>query len=138
MRARQCLVSSKPSSLINVVSTPQTKSGRTNVADDRLRLLEDKFVSLAHSARTIRQLRHIHAQIVRQNFSQSSFVITQLISSCAPFGSTNYAISIFHSFINPNHFIFNALIRALVMNPALMYHLVILHSCYGWMFVLID
>ncbi|XP_077227843.1 tetratricopeptide repeat (TPR)-like superfamily protein [Tasmannia lanceolata] len=77
---------------------------------------ENHFISLIHASKTTHHLKQIHTQIILQNLNQRSHVISQLISSCSPFKSMDYALSIFHNFHNPNAFIFNALIRALSDN----------------------
>ncbi|XP_043703561.1 pentatricopeptide repeat-containing protein At1g04840-like [Telopea speciosissima] len=74
---------------------------------------ENHYISLVHACRTTAQLKQIHAQLFVHNLSQSSRVITQLISTCSLFKSMEYAVSVFRHFHDPNSFIFNALIRGL-------------------------
>ncbi|KAF8388440.1 hypothetical protein HHK36_027110 [Tetracentron sinense] len=74
------------------------------------------FISFIHACKTTQQLKQIHAQILLHNLSQSSWITTQLISTCSCFKSVNYAILIFRYFLHPNSFVFNAMIRALSEN----------------------
>ncbi|XP_043688293.1 pentatricopeptide repeat-containing protein At1g04840-like [Telopea speciosissima] len=82
-------------------------------ANGDFRPSEKHYISLVHACRTTPQLKQIHAQLFVHNLSQSSRVITQLISTCSLFKSMEYAILIFRHFLDPNSFVFNALIRGL-------------------------
>ncbi|KAJ4967968.1 hypothetical protein NE237_014669 [Protea cynaroides] len=74
---------------------------------------ENLYIPLVHACRTTQQLKQIHAQLFVHNLSQSSRVITQLISTCSMFKSMEYALLIFRHFHDPNSFVFNSLIRGL-------------------------
>ncbi|XP_009768191.1 pentatricopeptide repeat-containing protein At1g04840-like [Nicotiana tabacum] len=79
-------------------------------------LNETHFISLIHNCKNTHQLQQIHAQIIRQNLSSNSRIITQLISSASVRKSIDYALSIFNCFRDPNLYLFNALIRGLKEN----------------------
>ncbi|XP_016479905.2 pentatricopeptide repeat-containing protein At1g04840-like [Nicotiana tabacum] len=79
-------------------------------------LNETHFISLIHTCKNTLQLQKIHAQIIRQNLSSNSRIITQLISSASLRKSIDYALSIFNYFRGPNLYLFNALIRGLKEN----------------------
>ncbi|KAL5703245.1 hypothetical protein ACHQM5_028360 [Ranunculus cassubicifolius] len=76
-------------------------------------LHETKFISQIHASKTLKQLNQIHAQIILNNLTQSSRIITQLISSHFTLNSINPPFSIFKQLDKPTTFVYNSLIRGL-------------------------
>ncbi|KAJ0036078.1 hypothetical protein Pint_25482 [Pistacia integerrima] len=74
---------------------------------------ETHFISLIHYSKTIKQLRQIHAQILRHKLFPNSRITTQLISASSLLKSVHYSLSIFNHFTPKNSHVFNALIRGL-------------------------
>ncbi|XP_047323830.1 pentatricopeptide repeat-containing protein At1g04840 [Impatiens glandulifera] len=77
---------------------------------------ETQFISLIHSSRITQHLQQIHAQIIVRGLSFNSRIVTQFISASSLLKSSDYALSIFKEFGNPNVYVFNALIRGLTEN----------------------
>uniref|UniRef100_A0A7N1A7I2 Pentatricopeptide repeat-containing protein n=1 Tax=Kalanchoe fedtschenkoi TaxID=63787 RepID=A0A7N1A7I2_KALFE len=79
-------------------------------------LSESDFISLIHSAGGCRQIKQIHARIIKQGMLSSSRIVTQLISATSLHNCADYSVLIFRQFSHPNSYIFNALIRGLADN----------------------
>lgn len=102
-------------------STTKTKSfqSSSHKPSKTKTLTESHFISLIHSSKSTKQLRQIHAQILRHkhNLSLSSYITTQLISAASLRKSVDYSLAIFNYCFTPkNLHVFNALIRGLFQN----------------------
>ncbi|CAN1769987.1 Pentatricopeptide repeat-containing protein At1g04840 [Linum perenne] len=77
---------------------------------------ETYFVSLIHGSTSVLHIRQIHGQILLHGFSNSSHLVTQLVSSSSLRKAIDYAFSVFCQYHPKNLFLFNALIRGLERN----------------------
>ncbi|KAG9446306.1 hypothetical protein H6P81_012434 [Aristolochia fimbriata] len=78
-----------------------------------LRERENYATSLLQSATSFRQITQIHARIIHNNLHQNSFVAAKLVALYYSFKNTSYAARAFHQVPDPNHFVWNALIKGL-------------------------
>ncbi|MCD7451405.1 hypothetical protein HAX54_011713 [Datura stramonium] len=102
--------------VINKLKVPKKSLKIINPTPNNENVNETHFTSLIHNCKNTLQLQEIHAQIIRQNLSSNSRIVTQLISSASSGKSIHYALSIFDCFGDKNLYVFNALIRGLKEN----------------------
>ncbi|XP_058088400.1 pentatricopeptide repeat-containing protein At2g20540 [Magnolia sinica] len=81
-----------------------------------VREIEDQLLPVLQNCTSIKDLKRIHAHIIKYSMSQSNFLATKIIDICGGKGETDYAISIFKQVIQPNIFLYNAVIRAYTHN----------------------
>ncbi|XP_052203805.1 pentatricopeptide repeat-containing protein At2g20540 [Diospyros lotus] len=77
-----------------------------------IRVLEDMFAPLLQKCVEMVRLKKIHAQIFKFSLSQSSFLATKMVDICDQNGEVEYAILLFNQVVEPNSFLYNAMIRA--------------------------
>ncbi|KAI7993987.1 Pentatricopeptide repeat-containing protein [Camellia lanceoleosa] len=77
-----------------------------------IRGLEDMFAPLLKKWIGMVRLKKIHAQMVKFSLSQSSFLITKMVDICDQNGEIEYATLLFNQMVEPNGFLYNAMIRA--------------------------
>lgn len=80
------------------------------------RLLEEKFISLLQSCKTIKELHQIQAQVTLHGFSQNDYVAPKLVTACAELKRMAYAHQVFDQIPEPNFALWNALLRGYARN----------------------
>ncbi|KAH7845616.1 hypothetical protein Vadar_004078 [Vaccinium darrowii] len=70
------------------------------------------FSSLLQKCVGTVRLKKIHAQIVKFSLSQSSFLMTKMVDICSKNGEIEYATLLFKQMVEPNSYLYNAMIRA--------------------------
>lgn len=78
----------------------------------KIREMEDRFVPILKNCLSMVELRKIHAHMVKFSLCQSSFLVTKMVDVCNHHGETEYASLLFKSVVDPNAFLYNAMIRA--------------------------
>ncbi|KAL5783232.1 hypothetical protein ACOSP7_008261 [Xanthoceras sorbifolium] len=78
--------------------------------------LEDLFVPLLQNCIGVKELKKIHAQIVKYSLSQSNFLVTKMVDVCDSKGDLGYASLLFEKVSQKNVFLYNALIRSYTHN----------------------
>ncbi|KAK6146159.1 hypothetical protein DH2020_020028 [Rehmannia glutinosa] len=70
------------------------------------------FVVLS-KCKNIKHFKQIHSQFIKFGLHNTQFALSKLVEFCAvsTHGSLSYAVSIFNSIDNPNHVIYNMMIR---------------------------
>ncbi|XP_062024529.1 pentatricopeptide repeat-containing protein At2g20540 [Rosa rugosa] len=81
-----------------------------------IRELENSFVPKLLNCKTGAGLKKIHAQMVKLSLSQSNFLVTKMVDVCDYSGNVDYASLLFKQVVEPNVFLFNAMIRAYTHN----------------------
>ncbi|XP_024161707.1 pentatricopeptide repeat-containing protein At2g20540 [Rosa chinensis] len=81
-----------------------------------IRELENSFVPKLLNCKTGPGLKKIHAQMVKHSLSQSNFLVTKMVDVCDYSGNVDYASLLFKQVVEPNVFLFNAMIRAYTHN----------------------
>ncbi|EYU45574.1 hypothetical protein ABFS82_14G010600 [Erythranthe guttata] len=76
-------------------------------------LKENPSLSLLSKCRSIKTFKQIHSHFIKFGLHNTQFAVSKLIDFCAvsPYGNLSYAVSIFDSIHNPNHVIYNMMIR---------------------------
>ncbi|XP_065877551.1 pentatricopeptide repeat-containing protein At4g21065-like [Euphorbia lathyris] len=74
---------------------------------------EETLMSMLKKCSTMKELKQIHACIIRAGFQQNLFVVGKVIVFCAvsELGDLNYAVSVFEDIENPDGFLWNTMIR---------------------------
>ncbi|KAL9425891.1 hypothetical protein AB3S75_032793 [Citrus x aurantiifolia] len=65
---------------------------------------------------SIKQLKYVHAILLRVGLDQDGYLLNLLLRSCFHFGQTNYTHLIFSQTKEPNIFLYNTMIRGFVSN----------------------
>ncbi|XP_059638013.1 pentatricopeptide repeat-containing protein At1g08070, chloroplastic [Cornus florida] len=70
-------------------------------------------LALLSKCKSIENLKQIHSQIIKTGLHNTQFALSKLVEFCAvnPSGNLSYALSIFDSIEEPNHIIWNTIIR---------------------------
>ncbi|KAL0368257.1 UNVERIFIED_CONTAM: Pentatricopeptide repeat-containing protein, chloroplastic [Sesamum calycinum] len=70
-------------------------------------------LALLSKCKSIRNFKQIHSQFIKFGLHNTQFALSKLIEFCAvsPYGNLSYAMSIFNSIHDPNHVIYNMMIR---------------------------
>ncbi|KAG8372972.1 hypothetical protein BUALT_Bualt12G0122600 [Buddleja alternifolia] len=70
-------------------------------------------LALLSKCKSINHFKQIHSQFIKFGLHNTQFALSKLVEFCAvsPYGSLSYALSIFNSIHNPNHVIYNMMIR---------------------------
>lgn len=76
------------------------------------RELEDMFIPILRKCNNTRELKRIHAQMEKFSLLQSSFLVTRMLEICDKNGEIDYASLLFRKVLEPNIFLYNAMIRA--------------------------
>lgn len=74
--------------------------------------IEDQITPLLRNCTSFGELEKIHARIVVCSLSSSNYLATQMINLCNSIGYIDYAALVFEQAVDPNVFVYNALIRA--------------------------
>ncbi|KAA8547430.1 hypothetical protein F0562_003706 [Nyssa sinensis] len=76
-------------------------------------LLESRLVSVLHGCNDLKQIKQVHAQVVRKGLDQCCFVLTKLLRMLTKVGAPmdHYALLVFEQVKQPNPFLWTALIR---------------------------
>ncbi|XP_027330759.1 pentatricopeptide repeat-containing protein At1g08070, chloroplastic [Abrus precatorius] len=76
-------------------------------------LQQHPYLYLLAKCNNINTLKQIHSLFVKTGLHNTVFAQSKLIEFCAvsPSGDLSYALSLFHSLHQPNHFVWNTLIR---------------------------
>ncbi|MQL99752.1 hypothetical protein Taro_032473 [Colocasia esculenta] len=80
------------------------------------REMEDRVAAVMRTCVGMSETRKIHARILVLSLSQSNFLATKLVHMCAAAGDTVYAELVFRQLLEPNTFLYNAMIRAYAHN----------------------
>ncbi|KAJ4842116.1 hypothetical protein Tsubulata_033939 [Turnera subulata] len=77
-------------------------------------------LSLLSTCKNIQTLKQIHSQIIKTGLHHTQFALSKLIEFCAvsPSGDLRYALLIFESIENPNHVVWNNLIRGFSLSES--------------------
>ncbi|KAG7965887.1 hypothetical protein I3843_08G023000 [Carya illinoinensis] len=81
-----------------------------------IRELEDLFVPMLRNCVDMVRLKKIQAQVVKLSLSQSNFLLTKMVDVCDNNGNIEYASLLFNQAVEPNGFLYNAMIRAYTHN----------------------
>ncbi|KAG9447368.1 hypothetical protein H6P81_013496 [Aristolochia fimbriata] len=68
--------------------------------------------------RSFRQLKQIHAQILKKDLFRDHILVTKLIRLCSSYHKIDYAIKLFNQLENPLSFTWNIMIRAYTANDS--------------------
>ncbi|KAG6739388.1 hypothetical protein POTOM_056984 [Populus tomentosa] len=100
--------------LASPVSTLQTLSFSDPSPPYKL-VHEHPSLTLLSNCKTLQTLKQIHSQIIKTGLHNTHFALSKLIEFCAvsPHGDLSYALSLFKTIRNPNHVIWNHMIRGL-------------------------
>lgn len=74
--------------------------------------MEDMLAPLLQKWVGIVRLKKVHAQIVKFSLAQSSFLMTKMVDICDKNGEIEYATLLFKQMVEPNSYLYNAMIRA--------------------------
>ncbi|KAL3812826.1 hypothetical protein ACJIZ3_014094 [Penstemon smallii] len=68
----------------------------------------------------MKNLKQIHSQFIKFGLHNTQFAVSKLVEFCAisPYGDLSYALSIFNSIQNPNHVIYNTMIRGYCLSSS--------------------
>ncbi|KAH7521531.1 hypothetical protein FEM48_Zijuj07G0043400 [Ziziphus jujuba var. spinosa] len=88
-----------------------TRTGALSVRE-----LENFFVPSLRNSTKMAELKKIHAHIVKFSLSQSNFLVTKMLDVCDSNGEVDYASLLFKQVVEPNVFLFNAMIRVYTHN----------------------
>lgn len=81
-----------------------------------LKFSSQEALFLLKKCRNLKQLKSIHARIIRHGLSSDQLLVRKLLELCSSSGNMDYATRVFHQLQNPDVFTWNLLIRALTMN----------------------
>ncbi|PIN09657.1 hypothetical protein CDL12_17756 [Handroanthus impetiginosus] len=81
-----------------------------------IRGLEDMFISILRKCNSTMDLKRIHAQMEKFSLLQSNFLVTRMLDICDQNGEIEYASLLFRRVLEPNIFLYNAMIRAYTHN----------------------
>ncbi|KAG5253487.1 pentatricopeptide repeat-containing family protein [Salix suchowensis] len=92
----------------------------TKSADIRNRLIQG-FSYLKH-------LKHIHAALLRLGLDEDTYLLNQVLRFSFNFGNTSYSYRLLYQTKEPNIFLFNTMIRGLVLNYCFQESIEVYHS----------
>ncbi|KAL7122112.1 hypothetical protein ACP275_01G025500 [Erythranthe tilingii] len=81
-----------------------------------VRGLEDMFIAVLRKCNKMVELKRIHAQMEKFSLLQSNFLVTRMLDICDQSGEIQYAALLFKKVVEPNIFLYNAMIRAYTHN----------------------
>ncbi|KAI3468255.1 hypothetical protein Pfo_024918 [Paulownia fortunei] len=81
-----------------------------------IRGLEDMFIPILRKCNSTIDLKRIHAQMEKFSLLQSNFLVTRMLDICDQNGEIEYASLLFKKVLEPNIFLYNAMIRAYTHN----------------------
>lgn len=88
----------------------------TRIGALNIRELEDLFAAILQNCKNMVELKKIHAHIVKYSLSQSNFLVTKMVDVCDDLEDMKHASFVFKQVIEPNGFLYNAMIRAYTHN----------------------
>ena len=88
--------------------TPDTLSFRI----PRIRFGSQEALIFLQKCGNFKQLKQIHAKIIRFGLSSDQFLIRKLVYLCSSYGKMDYATLLFHQIKYPDTFTWNAMIKA--------------------------
>ncbi|XVE71838.1 hypothetical protein DITRI_Ditri10aG0183700 [Diplodiscus trichospermus] len=111
-RSRPASLSTSLSTLAKLNRSPvQARHlGLTQTVTQQIQAIADQIKKCSK----LNQLERIYATMIKTNTNQDCFLTNQFISACTFFCRLDYAILAFTQMQQPNVFVYNALIRALV------------------------
>ncbi|KAJ0482627.1 putative tetratricopeptide-like helical domain superfamily [Helianthus annuus] len=78
-----------------------------------LKILENMFMNILQSCKTMNKLKKIHTQIIKFSLSKtSSYLVTKMVNICDQHEQIDYAKSLFKEVSHPNIYLYNAIIKA--------------------------
>ncbi|XP_048333027.2 pentatricopeptide repeat-containing protein At2g20540 isoform X2 [Ziziphus jujuba] len=89
---------------------------QTGIRALSVRELENFFAPSLRNSTKMAELKRIHAHIVKFSLSQSNFLVTKMLDVCDSNGEVDYASLLFKHVVEPNVFLFNAMIRVYTHN----------------------
>ncbi|KAF9665319.1 hypothetical protein SADUNF_Sadunf16G0110400 [Salix dunnii] len=92
----------------------------TKSADIKNRLILG-FSSLKH-------LKHIHAALLRLGLDEDTYLLNRVLRFSFNFGNTRYSYRLLYQTKEPNNFLFNTMIRGLVLNDCFQESIEVYHS----------
>ncbi|KAM6546930.1 hypothetical protein CsatB_027666 [Cannabis sativa] len=75
------------------------------------RILENSFLPALRNCTNLKELKKIHAHVVKFSLSQSNFLVTKMVDFCEKNSEVEYASLLFGKVIQRNVFLFNAMIK---------------------------
>lgn len=75
------------------------------------RNLEGKFIHLLRKRSDKKHMKKIQPQMEKHSLLQSSFLVTRMLDICDQNGEIDYARLLFYKVLEPNIFLYNAMIR---------------------------
>ncbi|KAG8384169.1 hypothetical protein BUALT_Bualt04G0090200 [Buddleja alternifolia] len=81
-----------------------------------IRGLEDMFIPILRKCNNIIYMKRIHAQMEKLSLLQGNFLVTRMLDICDQNGEIEFASLVFKSVVEPNIFLYNAMIRAYTHN----------------------
>ncbi|KAF2317975.1 hypothetical protein GH714_041299 [Hevea brasiliensis] len=90
-------------------------------SDPPYKLLQNHpSLTLLSTCKNIHALKQIHSQIIKTGLHKTQFALSKLIQFCAlsPSGDLSYALLLFKTIENPNHVIWNNIIRGLSLSES--------------------
>lgn len=83
-----------------------------NVGVLTIREVEDMLILMSRKCKKMAYLKKMHAQMVKFSLSQSNFLVTKMVKICDQNGEIEYASVLFRQVLEPNIFLYNAMVRA--------------------------
>lgn len=74
-----------------------------------------RAMSLFKLCSSMKDLKQIHAHVLKAGFDHDLFVMGKIVEFCAVRGDTDYSVSVFDSMENPDGFLWNTMIRGFGM-----------------------
>lgn len=105
---------------MSIFTNPTSTSLGKKALDIKNRLLQG-FCSL-------KQLKHVHAALLRLGLDQDNFLLNLILRCGLDFGDTNYTHLVFHQTKEPNIFLWNTMIRGFVSNDCFQESIEFYHS----------
>ena len=81
-----------------------------------IREMEELFVPMLRNCVNMAELKKIHAHILKFALLQSNFLVTKMVDVCDNSADIEYASLLFKQVVEPNGFLYNAMIRAYTHN----------------------
>ncbi|XP_062113622.1 pentatricopeptide repeat-containing protein At2g20540-like [Humulus lupulus] len=76
-----------------------------------IRELENSFVPTLRNCTNLKELKKIHAHVVKFSLSQSNFLVTKMVDFCEKSAEVEYASLLFEQVAERNVFLYNAMIK---------------------------
>lgn len=110
--------------------TPNARPRQNPFPSYRQRFSSEEALILLQKCPHFRQLKQIHAKIIRNGLSHDQILVRELLHHCSSYKKLDYASFVFHQVQNPPTFTWNLMIRAHTLNGSsqqalLLYNLMI-------------